>query len=38
MLDKIDGYVFTELELMCLASFVGMEKIYGYRWSDKIFY
>ena len=31
MIDKIDGYVFTEMEIQILASMMGKTKIYGFE-------
>ena len=36
MIDRIDGCVITELELLCLASLYGMKKIYGYKAVEEI--
>ena len=32
-MERIDGYVFTEIEFLCMASLVGMKKIYGYDYN-----
>ena len=31
-MERVDGFIFTELELLCLASLVGMNRIYGYEY------